>query len=200
MIMKSCLFLGLMICIAVLTGCPESGSVNREPRKDVPVAENFSFPIGPDRVITQKRDRQDDWYNAQDFGENNHLGEDWNKNSGGNTDCGEPVFAAANGWIVYAGDAGYAWGNVIIITHQTADGTEYQTLYGHLRKLDRTEGIVKKREKIGTVGNADGYYKCHLHFELRTRESPQWNKVFRGYSSDRDGWIDPSDFISRNRN
>ncbi len=107
------------------------------------------------------------WYNAQDFGENRHLGEDWNKNTGGNTDCGEPVYAAADGKIVFAEDAGAGWGNVVIIEHTGADGTKIQSLYGHLEFISKTSGEVRKREQIGTVGNANGRYMCHLHFEIR---------------------------------
>ena len=79
------------------------------------------------RNLSRKERWRDLWYNAQDFGENRHLGEDWNKTTGGNTDCGEPVFAAADGRIVFAEDAGAGWGNVVIIEHAAADGTKIQS-------------------------------------------------------------------------
>lgn len=161
------------------------------------VADSFAYPIGKTEFITQAKDKKDDWYNAQDFTVNNHLGEDWNKNSGGNTDCGEPVFAAANGTIVYAENAGEGWGNVVIIEHNLADGKKIQTLYGHLRKISKTSGEVKKREQIGEVGNADGRYLCHLHFELRDESCPMWKQAGAGYSTESNGWIDPSDFIDK---
>ncbi len=123
------------------------------------------------------------------------MGEDWNANSGGNTDCGEPVYAAANGTIVYAENAGTGWGNVVIIEHNLPDGKKIQTLYGHLRKITKTSGAVKIREQIGEVGNADGRYLCHLHFELRTENCPLWNQAGAGYSAENKGWLDPSDFI-----
>ncbi|MEZ5425107.1 MAG: M23 family metallopeptidase [Pyrinomonadaceae bacterium] len=160
-------------------------------------AESFAYPVGPGETVTEAKDRKDDWYNAQDFTVNNHLGEDWNKNSGGNTDCGEPVFAAADGLITYASDAGKGWGNVIIIEHTMPDGQKFQTLYGHLEKILTKEGEVKKRQQIGTVGNAGGTYLCHLHFELRDENCPMWNKTGPGYSSENSGWLDPSDFIDQ---
>ena len=163
------------------------------------VADRFAYPIGKTELITQAKDKKDDWYNAQDFGENTHLGEDWNANSGGNTDCGEPVFAAANGTIVYAENAGSGWGNVLIIEHNLPNGERIQTLYGHLQKITKSSGEVKMREQIGTVGNADGKYLCHLHFELRTADCPMWNRAGAGYSAENRGWIDPSDFIDKNR-
>ena len=163
------------------------------------IADKFAYPIGKTEIITQAKDKKDDWYNAQDFTVNNHLGEDWNANSGGNTDCGEPVFAAANGTIVYAENAGIGWGNVLIIEHNLPDGGKVQTLYGHLRKMLKTSGEVKKREQIGEVGNADGRYLCHLHFELRTETCPMWNQAGAGYSAENKGWLDPSNFIDKNR-
>lgn len=163
------------------------------------IADSFAYPIGKTETVTQAKDKKDEWYNAQDFTANNHLGEDWNKNSGGNTDCGEPVFAAANGVIVYAENAGEGWGNVVIIEHNLPNGDRVQTLYGHLQKILKTSGEVKMREQIGAVGNADGKYLCHLHFELRTADCPMWNEAGAGYSAKRKGWLDPSDFIDAHR-
>ncbi|MGC2235020.1 MAG: M23 family metallopeptidase [Pyrinomonadaceae bacterium] len=163
------------------------------------IAQTFAYPIGKTETSTQEKDKKDEWYNAQDFGANNHLGEDWNKNSGGNTDCGEPVFAAADGRVVYAENAGEGWGNVLIIEHNLPDGERVQTLYGHLEKIIKTSGEVKMREQIGTIGNADGRYLCHLHFELRAESCPMWNEAGAGYSAERNGWLDPSDFIDKNR-
>lgn len=162
------------------------------------VANEFAYPVGTTETVTQAKDR-DDWYNALDFGASDHLGEDWNKNSGGNTDCGEPVYAAANGRITYAADAGPGWGNVVIIEHKLPNGDRVQTLYGHIQEILKNSGDVKKREQIGKIGNANGRYLCHLHFELRTPDSRDWNKAGGGYSSDRTGWLDPSDFIDKQR-
>ena len=55
------------------------------------------------------------------------------------------------------------------------------------------------REQIGEVGNADGRYLCHLHLELRTETCPMWNQVGGGYSAERNGWLNPSDFIDKHR-
>jgi murein DD-endopeptidase MepM/ murein hydrolase activator NlpD len=161
------------------------------------VAGRFAYSIGKKEVSTQPRDARDDWYNALDFGQENHLGEDWNKNSGGDSDCGETVYAIANGRVVYAENAGEGWGNVVIIDHLVADGRRVQSLYGHLRKIFKAGGEVELRERIGEIGNADGRYLCHLHFEIRTENSPMWNRSGPGYAAENDGWIDPSDFIDQ---
>ena len=162
-------------------------------------ANSFAYPVGDHDYVTEANDWRDHWYNAQDLGENRHLGEDWNKTTGGDTDCGEPVFAAADGVIIFARDAGPGWGNVIMVEHTAPDGTKVRTMYSHLDTIIRSEGAVARREQLGTIGNASGRYKCHLHFELRWNECPLWNEVGPGYSEERHGWVDPSEFIDRTR-
>jgi murein DD-endopeptidase MepM/ murein hydrolase activator NlpD len=196
----------LAFCLFALSGCPRVSEAQQNrnavtPTPAVPriIARKFAYPLGTTETLTQARDKKDEWYNALDFGANNHLGEDWNKNSGGNTDCGESVFAVADGRIIYAENAGPGWGNVVIIEHTLPDGKRVQSLYGHLQKMLKTSGEVKFREQIGEVGNADGKYLCHLHFEVRDETCPMWNQAGGGYSADNKGWFDPSDFIDKKR-
>jgi murein DD-endopeptidase MepM/ murein hydrolase activator NlpD len=189
----------LVIFYLAILGCRSSETVTAQKEKPAnppgqTVADSFAYPVGKTEKVTQAKDR-DEWYNAQDFGKNDHLGEDWNKNTGGNTDCGEAVYAAANGVIKFARDAGPGWGNVVIIDHVLPSGEKVQSLYGHLQEIVKTSGDVMKREQIGKVGNANGRYPCHLHFEIRKENCPVWGQAGGGYSSDRTGWVDPSDFI-----
>ena len=176
-----------------------------DPSKHIPESllkfprASFTYPVGPAEFITEKNDWWDDWHNAQDFGENRHLGEDWNKKSGGDTDCGEPVYAAADGNIAVAGDAGPGWRNVVVVEHTAADGTKLFSLYGHLQSMSRTEGPVGRREQIGSIGNANGRYMCHLHFELRSGDCPIGIQAGPGYGDNTHGWVDPSEFIDRTR-
>jgi murein DD-endopeptidase MepM/ murein hydrolase activator NlpD len=193
----------VLILAASVYACSSSKSSNESPdvppvERPLPVANSFAYPIGKTETVTEAKDK-DEWYDAQDFGQNDHLGEDWNKNTGGNTDCGEPVFAIANGRIFYAQDAGPGWGNVVIIDHALPSGEKIESLYGHLQEILINEGDVQKRQQIGRVGNANGLYPCHLHVEIRTSDCPMWNQPGPGYSGDRAGWIDPSDFIDRQR-
>lgn len=191
----------VILVLAAVFGC----SSPVRPSKEIPAfllkfpANSFAYPIGEDDYVTEENDRRDYWYNAQEFGENRHLGEDWNKTTGGDTDCGEPVFATADGEIVFAKDAGPGWGNVLMIEHTAPDGTKLRSLYGHLQDFSRSTGTVKRRERIGTIGNASGRYKCHLHFEIKWDECPIWNHVGTGYSDERHGWVDPSQLIEKSR-
>jgi murein DD-endopeptidase MepM/ murein hydrolase activator NlpD len=193
------------IVLFTLISCLMACATLPAPTKEIPPfllrfpAKSFAYPIGEIEYVTEKNDLWDNWYNAQDFGENRHLGEDWNKTTGGDTDCGAPVYAASHGVIIFARDAGPGWGNVILLEHTAPDGTKLRSLYGHLETIAKTTGTVKRREQIGTVGNANGRYKCHLHFELRWIECPLWNEVGPGYSDRRHGWIDPSEFIEKTR-
>ena len=167
----------------------------------IPVSDGFVYPVGEARRVkhlTQAKDG-DGWYNAQDFGKNNHLGEDWNAEAGGGSDCGLPVYAASAGTIVFAADAGTGWGKVLIVRHRLPDDSLVETLYAHLQSFTKTSGTVARRERIASIGDADGAYPCHLHFELRLSDCPEWGKVGPGYSPNRTGWTDPSDFIEAHK-
>ena len=187
-----------------LIGCQASPPVENTAVKteitpvSVTIAESFAYPVGKTETVTQAKDR-DGWYNALEFRENDHLGEDWNKDTGGDTDCGEPVYAIAIGVITFARDAGPGWGNVVIVEHTLPSGDTVESLYGHLNEILVNSGEVKKRQQVGKIGNAGGRYPCHLHFELRTRDCPAWNTAGGGYAAGSSGWVDPSDFIDSHR-
>lgn len=113
-------------------------------------------------------------YNAQPFWANNkqrggyHTGDDINGIGGMDSDLGDPVFAAANGIVIYRGEPSHGWGNTLILAHRSADGDIHQLMYAHLQKSSVAVGeLVAMGEKIGTVGNANGNYPAHLHLELR---------------------------------
>ena len=153
------------------------------------VTDGFDFPVGkPDA---------EGYYDAQHFGENNHLGEDWNGNGGGNSDLGDPVFAIANGKLSFAEDVNGGWGNVVRIVHTLPSGEQVESLYAHLDEIFVKENEeVKKGQKIGTIGTADGQYLAHLHFEIREKVGMP---IGNGYSENRLGYVNPSKFIYRNR-
>lgn len=162
----------------------------------IPRSDGFDYPFG-NNPKTSKHEAG--WYDAQKFGANNHLGEDWNRTTGGNSDCGLPVYAASRGVIVFADEAGPGWGKVMIVRHQLPDGTSVETLYGHLQSFVKTSGEVARREQIGSIGDGGGKYLCHLHFEVRLANCPMWGQPGQGYSADRNGWADPSEFVDANR-
>ena len=176
----------------------------------------FDFPMGNldslGRRSATSADDGDGFFDANDFGEytdnasanDYHLGEDWNYESGGATDLGAAIYAAANGTVVFAGDGGSGWGNVVIIKHPLANdayGGFVTTLYGHLGDLSVAVGsAVQLGQQIGVIGEVPGL-SPHLHFEIREGTNPMAEQVGAGYSTTPKpaGWLDPSDFITSHR-
>ena len=81
---------------------------------------------------------------------------------------GEPVLAASDGKVVYAGNSLRGYGNLVIVKH---DNT-YLTAYAHNSKLLVKEGDpVRKGQKIAEMGDTDTT-SIKLHFELRVNGKP----------------------------
>ncbi|WBU88440.1 M23 family metallopeptidase [Cellulophaga omnivescoria] len=153
------------------------------------IATNFNFPVG--------KPNAKGYYNAQVFGENNHLGDDWNAVTGGNSDLGDSIYTIANGYVNFAEDIGGGWGKVIRIWHQKPNGKIVESLYAHCNTILVTKGqYVKIGQKIATIGNADGQYLAHLHLEIRADINLP---VGSGYAINKKGYIDPTKFIKENR-
>lgn len=76
-----------------------------------------------------------------------------------------PVLAADNGTVSFAACIGWGYGCHVIIDH--ANG--YQTLYGHLSRIDVSVGQgVGKSQQIGLMGSTGLSTGTHLHFEIRS--------------------------------
>jgi len=81
---------------------------------------------------------------------------------------GDPVYAAADGRVVYAGSGLRGYGNLIILKHNTT----YLTAYAHNQTLlVKDDQQVKRGQKIAEMGStdADG---VQLHFEIRKQGKP----------------------------
>jgi len=75
---------------------------------------------------------------------------------------GTPVFAPADGVVVFAGRNG-GLGKTIRISH----GFGFTTLYGHLHEISAEAGDeIHRGEQIGTVGNSGRSTGSHLHYEV----------------------------------
>ncbi len=171
---------------------PRSNSLSPILLAELPTAARFDFPIGSENGAFA--------YNAQPFTENRHLGDDLNGIGGENSDQGDPVFAVADGRVIFAGGSGPGLGQrdhrpprlrgkrgakiraVILRTHRDDHG--------------RAEAAVRRGQQIATIGTAEGRYWAHLHFEMREFQTPF---IGPGYREDTRGWIDPSAFIAAHR-
>ena len=81
---------------------------------------------------------------------------------------GDPVRAAADGVVVYAGSGLSGYGRLIIIKHNKV----FLSAYAHNRKLMAKEGQrVKAGQRIAQMGRS-GTDRTRLHFEIRKNGSP----------------------------
>ncbi|CWO14217.1 lipoprotein NlpD%2C putative [Neisseria meningitidis] len=82
--------------------------------------------------------------------------------------AGQPVLAAADGKVVYAGSGLRGYGNLVIIQHNSS----FLTAYGHNQKLLVGEGQqVKRGQQVALMGNTDAS-RTQLHFEVRQNGKP----------------------------
>lgn len=199
-------FVLLLFCFAMACNKstpPPNSVVNAAssptPAVEIATADHFAYPVGKTETVTAAKDK-DGWFNEVKFGQDDNLGDNWTFDAGGNSACGEPVYAIANGLVTYADFSGPEWGLVVIIDHKLPSGEKVQSLYGHLMDASVKKGdAVKKRDQIGTLGNANGRYLCKLHFEIRKSECPSWGEPGPLSSKVRTGWVDPSTFIDTYR-
>lgn len=153
------------------------------------MTNGYDFPVG-------KPDAKQ-YYNAQGFQENYHLGDDWNGVGGGNTDLGDPIYTIANGYVSFAEDIKDDWGNVIRIVHYNPDQSKIESVYAHCQSISVVKGqYITKGTVIGAIGTADDAYSAHLHLEVRDALNMP---IGPGYSSDTEGYLDPTNYINNNR-
>ncbi len=82
--------------------------------------------------------------------------------------AGDPVVAAADGQVVYAGAGLRGYGNLVIIKHNNT----YLTAYAHNQKLlVKEDQKVRKGDKIAEMGSSDAD-RVKLHFEVRRQGKP----------------------------
>ncbi|MFN7929760.1 MAG: peptidoglycan DD-metalloendopeptidase family protein [Blastocatellia bacterium] len=153
----------------------------------------------------------DGWYLATKFAEvyslGLHPGEDWNGTGGKDTDLGQPVYAVANGRVVFASNCGRLWGNVVVIEHTFYENYEkkkIRSLYAHLLEINTRVGEgVKRRQRIAAIGqDPEKNYNPHLHLELRWDDlSPTYWPSSNGKDQAwvREHYAEPSSFIAAHR-
>ena len=83
---------------------------------------------------------------------------------------GTPVFAAADGRVVYAGSGIRGYGNLVVLKHPG----DLLTVYAHNSVLLVSEGqTVRAGDRIALVGQSGHATGPHLHFEVRTGQIPR---------------------------
>jgi lipoprotein NlpD len=82
--------------------------------------------------------------------------------------AGDPVLAAADGQVVYAGAGLRGYGNLIILKHNNT----FLTAYAHNQALlVKEDQKVRKGQKIAEMGKTDAD-RVKLHFEIRRQGKP----------------------------
>ena len=82
--------------------------------------------------------------------------------------AGDPVVAAADGRVVYAGSGLRGYGNLVIIKHNST----YLTAYAHNQiLLVKEDQVVRRGQKIAEMGSTDAE-SVKLHFEIRRQGKP----------------------------
>jgi lipoprotein NlpD len=82
--------------------------------------------------------------------------------------AGDPVYAAADGRVVYAGAGLRGYGNLVIVKHNAT----YLTAYAHNQTLlVKEDQAVRRGQKIAEMGSSDAD-RVQLHFEIRRQGKP----------------------------
>ena len=82
--------------------------------------------------------------------------------------AGDPVLAAADGRVVYAGSGLRGYGNLVIVKHNNT----YLTAYAHNQALMvKEDQAVRRGQKIAEMGASDAE-RVQLHFEIRRLGKP----------------------------
>ncbi|MDL2339370.1 MAG: peptidoglycan DD-metalloendopeptidase family protein [Pseudomonadota bacterium] len=82
--------------------------------------------------------------------------------------AGDPVLAAADGRVVYAGSGLRGYGNLVIVKHNST----YLTAYAHNQSLlVKEDQAVRRGQKIAEMGSTDAE-RVQLHFEIRKQGKP----------------------------
>jgi lipoprotein NlpD len=82
--------------------------------------------------------------------------------------AGDPVMAAADGKVVYAGSGLRGYGNLVILKHNNT----YLTAYAHNQTLlVKEDQSVTKGQHIADMGSSDSD-RVKLHFEIRKQGKP----------------------------
>jgi murein DD-endopeptidase MepM/ murein hydrolase activator NlpD len=164
----------------------------------LPLADEFDTPLRPPDGAGA--------FISHSFGENGDLGESWTT-AKGDAAKGEPVYSVADGWVSVAQDFQPAFGKVVFICYRLPAGrwpTYVEVMYAELDTIDVKAGdLVKRGQKIGTVGDGDGTYSttkggsgASLRWEVRQNVGVG---IGAGYDANATGWLGPSDFIIAHR-
>ncbi|MBN1681691.1 MAG: peptidoglycan DD-metalloendopeptidase family protein [Anaerolineae bacterium] len=178
------------------------------------LADGFDSPVGTASERRGDKLWPGNWFDATGFarryrigtsGEAYHTGVDLNMNEPyWDADAHSPVYAPASGVVTFA-DRLSGWGNVIVIRHDPliATGQVIYGRYAHVEDIRVSVGDrVVRGQQISKVGNAEGIFPYHLHYDLSPTallETQPWHWPKLDYDSLKKNYIDPLDFSLKYR-
>lgn len=125
-----------------------------------------------------------------------HSGNDVNGNGGGNTDCGTPLKAIANGVISSVISQASGYGRHLHLRFEV-NGKSYWAHYCHCQEIYVQAGqVVKEGDLIARMGTTGNSSHCHLHFEIKNQ--PTGVDGIAKTLEDLKKWENPWEFIKRN--
>lgn len=178
------------------------------------LADGYDSPVGTAAERRAAAVWPGNWFDATGFdklyrvgtsGQAYHTGADLNLNEPyWDADAHSPVYAATSGVVTFA-DRLPGWGNVIVIRHDPLVTTG-QVLYGRYAHIEDIRVSVGERvvrgQQISKVGNADGIFAYHLHYDLSPTNilaSQPWHWPKMDRAALRANYIDPLEFTRANR-
>lgn len=142
-----------------VTEAPKVSEPKTEIKQDVKPEVAPATPTGPDDVV---------WVWPSNAKVSAPYSESGNKGLDLSGKLGDPVLAAADGKVVYAGAGLRGYGELVIIKHNAT----YLSAYAHNRKiLVKEKDQVTRGQKIAEMGNSDAD-AVKLHFEIRKQGKP----------------------------
>ena len=123
---------------------------------------------------------------------------DWNLESMGNTDLGQPLAAPFAGLVITAADIGGRIGRVVQLLGIFPDPLIVVWAGWHLKDISVVVGqVLQVGDAIGTIGNADGQYSAHLHEQIAVVGGRKYLGIPSpsAFTTDsRYEWVDPLEF------
>jgi murein DD-endopeptidase MepM/ murein hydrolase activator NlpD len=125
-------------------------------------------------VANSRESYQNDWYLAQGFGAvttyGRHEGIDLNLKTGGDSDLGQPLYAVANGQVVYYHRNSHpttGFGRHLVIRIDGPWGTRW-CHYCHMEDADflGSSQTVTEGQMVGRLGKSGNSPSAHLHFAI----------------------------------
>ena len=133
----------------------------------VPVTATASVPVP---AVVSARDADDDmpWMWPAAGAVATPFNDSTSKGLAISGKAGDPVVAAADGRVIYAGAGLRGYGNLVILKHNNT----YLTAYAHNQTLlVKEDQAVRRGQKIAEMGSSDAD-RVQLHFEIRKQGKP----------------------------